>query len=69
MNEGDVVKRAFEIAPECGSIEEVKRRLIREGFQQVNAHLSGNHLRRQIKGLINPDIKHGVPKRSRDYGQ
>jgi hypothetical protein len=65
----NVVKRAFEIAPECGSIEEVKRRLIREGFEQVNAHLMGAQIRRQIKHLINPDPTHRVPKRVRDYGQ
>ena len=49
----NVVKRAFDIAPECGSIEEVKRRLIREGYMQVNTHLSAWQIRREILARLN----------------
>ena len=56
---GDVIKRAFEIAPECGSVEDVKRRLIREGFLQVKAHLSGYLIRRQIQERLDPSLKPG----------
>jgi hypothetical protein len=45
---GNIIQRAFAIAPECSTIEEVKRRLIREGYIQVNAHLSGRQIRREI---------------------
>jgi hypothetical protein len=62
MNAKDIVERAFDIAPECGSMEEVKRRLIREGFEQVNAHLSGWQIRREVRGRLNPCLKHQVPK-------
>jgi hypothetical protein len=53
MIDRNVVKRAFDIAPECGSIEELKRRLIREGYTRVNAHLSGWQIRRGILGRVN----------------
>jgi len=64
--ETDVIKRAFDIATECGSIEEVKRRLIREGYLQVNAHLSGWQIRRELLSRINPALSHEVPKRIRE---
>jgi len=63
VEETDIIKRAFDIAPECGTMEELKRRLIREGYLQVNAHLSGWLVRRQITGKLNRDPLHPVPKR------
>jgi hypothetical protein len=60
----DVIERAFQIAPECGSIEEVRRRLIREGYFQVEAHLSGRQIRQEIKSRLDPDPRHPVPKRA-----
>ena len=62
MEPTNIIKRAFEIAPECGSIEEVKRRLIAEGYMQVNAHLSGWQIRRELKGRIDPEKRHGMHK-------
>lgn len=38
--EAGLIERALQIAPECASIIEVKRRLIREGYEQLNAQLS-----------------------------
>ena len=64
--EPNVLKRAFDIAPECGSIAEVKRRLIREGYMQVNAHLSGWQIRREILARLNRQLSHQVPKRIQD---
>ena len=61
--ETDVLVRAFALAPECGSIEELKRRLIREGYLQVNAHLSGRQLRRELLAKLNTNSKHSIPKR------
>ena len=52
-----VVERAFEIAPEYGSISDVKRRLIDEGYTQVNAYLSGRRIRADIIGRLNPQLK------------
>jgi len=47
-----IIERAFQLAPECGSIDELKRRLMREGYLQVNAHLSGRQIRRDIQPLL-----------------
>jgi hypothetical protein len=49
----NIIERAFAIAPECGSIEELKRRLMREGYLQVNAHLSGRQIRRDLLQRLN----------------
>lgn len=49
----NIIERAFEIAPECGSIDELKRRLMREGYLQVNAHLSGRQIRRDLLQRLN----------------
>ena len=64
VEQENIIKRAFEIALECGSIEEVKRRLIREGYLHVNAHLTGWQIRREILGRLNRDLGHEVPKRA-----
>ncbi|HEU5482174.1 MAG TPA: hypothetical protein VFU80_03645 [Sphingomicrobium sp.] len=48
MQREEIIKRAFEMAPECGSIGELKRRLIHEGYLQVNTHLSAWQVRREI---------------------
>lgn len=52
-----IIERAFEIAPEYGSIADVKRKLIDEGYTQVNAHLSGRQIRADIIGRLNPQLK------------
>jgi len=63
MNSANVIERAFQLAPECGSLGELKRRLIREGYFQVEAHLSGRQIKAQIAPLLNPTLSHEVPKR------
>ena len=44
-----LIKRAFELASNCGTIGEVKRRLIAEGYTQVNANLAGWQIRRGLQ--------------------
>ena len=60
MEGPSIIERAFEIAPEYGSIADVKRKLIDEGYTQVNAHLSGRQIRADILGRLDPRLK---PKR------
>lgn len=50
----DVIKRAFEIARECGSLTEVKRRLSDEGYSRihVNAHFSGQQTKREVRAQL-----------------
>ncbi len=62
--EPDIIKRAFDIASECGSLAELKRRLILEGYFQVNAHLSGWQIRRDLTQRLNRELTHQVPKRA-----
>jgi hypothetical protein len=57
MEGSTIIERAFEIAPEYGSIADLKRRLIDEGYTQVNAHLSGRQIRAEILGRLNPQLK------------
>ena len=45
------VERAFELAPECRTIDELRSKLVKEGHSNIDAHLQGS-LRRQLKGLL-----------------
>lgn len=45
----DLTKRAIEIAPECTSLSDLKQSLVSEGYERVNASLSGWQLRRHLK--------------------
>lgn len=60
----NVIERAFQLAPECGSIGELKRNLIREGYFKVEAHLRGQCIRSQISPLLDRGLKHSIPKRA-----
>jgi len=46
------VERAFEIAPDCATLDEVRKRLKQEGHSQVDAHLAGPALRAQLAKLL-----------------
>lgn len=48
----NVVERAFELAPECTNATELKKRLSREGYDSVDAHIGGLGTRRQLKVLF-----------------
>jgi hypothetical protein len=53
----DIIERAFQLAPECESILQLERRLSREGYTSVAAHLSGKQIRREITDRLNPELK------------
>lgn len=53
----NIIERAFQLASECGSIREVRRRLIREGYVNVEAHLMGRQIHREIDGRLNPELR------------
>lgn len=48
------IERAFELArtSNCRSIEEIRKRLSREDHLNVDAHLAGTAIRKQLKALI-----------------
>ena len=55
VNDTNVIERAVELAPECATLDELKKKLVREGYFQVSAHLSGRQIRTQISSLLNRD--------------
>jgi hypothetical protein len=65
MNSKTIVERALEIAPLCGSIAEVRRQLIREGYRRVITD-RGPQLRQEIACRLNPELKHRIPRIARE---
>lgn len=49
---GGTVARAFALAPESTSLDELRQKLKREGYSQVDEHLSGAALRSDLKKLL-----------------
>ena len=48
MNAG-IVERAYQLAPQCRTIDEIRSKLVREGYGSVDAHLQATSLRRDLK--------------------
>ena len=46
------VERAFQLAPDCTTIEQVRAKLLEEGCTRVDDHLRGS-LRRDLSKLLN----------------
>ena len=53
MNRPYIVERAFELASQCSSIEELARKLERENYSAVHGHLKGPTLRAQLSKKLN----------------
>ena len=49
------VQRAFELAPECTSFDELRRKLKKEGHSNVDEHLQGV-LRKELTGRLKPKL-------------
>jgi hypothetical protein len=43
------VQRAFEIAPECRSVDEIRIKLKKEGHVNVDEHLQGSSIQKDLK--------------------
>ena len=54
MSEKNLIERAFELASEgnCRSVDDIRRKLTAERFGNVEAHLGGTTIRKQLKALI-----------------
>ena len=48
----DIIERAFQLAPACANIEEIRTALRREGFSNVDAHLTGRVIRADLTKLL-----------------
>lgn len=46
------VERAFQLAPECASLDELKAKLRSEGCTQIDEHLRGPSIRGELKKLL-----------------
>lgn len=54
-----IIERAFQLAPECHSVEELMKKLEREGYSGVIEHLRGPQIRSQLTALLKPSSKPG----------
>lgn len=54
MPEQGTVERAFELARSgtCLSMEDIRRRLKAEGYENTQAHLAGSAIRKQLLELM-----------------
>lgn len=51
-----LIERAYELAPSCSNIEDIRSALRREGYSNVDAHLSGRTIRTDLGKLLSrPD--------------
>lgn len=53
MSLGNIIERSFELAPECHSVVEVRNKLSREGYLQVDANFSGRLIKKEIAQRLN----------------
>lgn len=63
-----IVARAFEIAPECCRLEEVRNRLKREGYLQVDLHLSGKAIRKELNSRLDREKARAYQDKYRSPG-
>ena len=49
MHTQNIIERAFELARESSSVEEIRKALRREGYSNVNAHLDGASIKADLK--------------------
>jgi hypothetical protein len=49
----NIIERAFQLAPECGSIKELRKALAKEGFSQFDLQLEGLGIQRELRKLYN----------------
>jgi hypothetical protein len=47
-----IIERAYQLAIECCSVDEVRHKLQREGYFNVEAHLRGPQIRGELMRLL-----------------
>lgn len=52
-----VIERAFQLAGESASVDEIRSRLRKEGYSNVDAHLMGRKIRSDLVKLIRQAIQ------------
>jgi len=49
MQTHNIIERAFQLASDAHSIEEIRKTLRREGYSNVDAHLGGASIKADLK--------------------
>ena len=49
----NIIQRAYELAPQCASVKELRRALAGEGYSSIDAHIGGLGTQRQLRKLYN----------------
>ncbi len=53
MEQGlSTVERAFQLAEQCASVEEIRAKLKKEGYSNVDAHLAGGAIRSGLAKVL-----------------
>lgn len=47
-----IIERAFQLAPTCSNIEDIRIALRREGYSSIEAHLAGRSIRADLAKLL-----------------
>lgn len=56
MAPAGIIERAYQLAAQSGSLEEIRRKLVDEGYFNVHAHLGGRQIRRDLVKRLNPKL-------------
>jgi hypothetical protein len=54
-----IIERAFQLAPSCSNIEDIRIALRREGYSHVDAHLTGRVIRADLGKLLHRQDSRG----------
>ena len=49
MNQPNIIERAYELAREGESLDQIRKKLSVEGYMQVDAHLQGPKIRADLR--------------------
>jgi hypothetical protein len=49
MHTPNIIERAFELARDSSSVEQIRKALRREGYSNVDAHLGGASIKADLK--------------------
>ena len=67
MKNVGLIERAFELAPEFGSLRDLERRLTQEGYSNVPSYLNGRQIRSELRERLNPELKANFNQMMRAY--
>ena len=50
-----LIERAYQLAPECRSLDELRIKLVKENYESIDAHLQGGVIKADLKRLLHRD--------------